>query len=699
MGKIRFTLLILAGLFIVLSAIAFADFVPSGLLEIHYVNVGWGTSVLVIGPDGTRMLMDGGRANEGIGRVIPYMESLNIMPSDGLNYILASHLHTDHINGLTEVMNNGYDVSTAVYYNGSDNYNSYIQAFYTAASHTTAGPAQAIPLGTIIQLGDSATATCVCVNGTVIGYGFVGGSRNDENDRSVGMLIKYGRFEYLFCGDLGGGADDFACTGRSTQQVDVETHLAQAIMPGGQFPLLTSDGVEVLHVNHHGSESSTNANYMNLMTPKIACIATGSGQSPDYMFPRHDVVDNVLLSNVYCVTADPAIVLQSEEGYPAGNLTSYSGYCVGDISIRTSGVSTYTLDADGDVTEGPDERAAVGLPLTFPFDGVPPDSIAPEVHVTAPNGGEQWMAGTIHDITWMATDSFGVAGYAIDYSTDGGGNWMEIVGQQGGNPMTYAWQLPQTPSTNCLVKVSCVDYANNTGIDISDAPFTIIASPDSASPVVQVLVPNGGEIWFQGQTDTIRWNATDDIGVTAYSIGYSTNNGGTWNIIQARTVGNPQVYPWLVPNINATNCKVRVTCWDAVQNSTTDISDAPFTIHFPDSAGPSVNVIIPNGGEVWAVGSAHYVFWSAGDTSGVDSLSLQYSTDSGANWTVIQTYVDNNPGLYLWSVPEMVSRQGLFRVVAADELGNIGSDVSNAVFTVRESPTTKRFYRVTPVAR
>ena len=699
MAKIRLTLLIAVGLLIALGAMAHADFVPSGLLEIHYINVGWGTAVLVIGPDGTRLLMDGGRENEGVSRDIPYMESLGLMPTDGLTYILASHLHTDHINGLTEVMNGGYDVSTAVYYNGSDNYNSYVQAFFNAASHTTAGPARAIPLGTVLQLGNGATATCVCVNGTVVGYGFVAGSRNDENDRAVAMLIKYGRFEYLYGGDLGGGNADISCTGRSTSQVDVETHIAQAIMPGGQYPLLTTDGVEVLHVNHHGSESSTNANYMNLLTPKIACIATGSGQSADYMFPRHDVVDNVLLSNVPCVTADPAIVLQNEEGYPAGSLTSYSGYCVGDIIITTSGVSTYTVTGDGNVTEGPDERAALGMPLTFAFDGVSPDSIPPVVHLIAPNGGEQWNAGTLHNITWTATDSSGIAGYSIDYSTNAGGNWLQILSQQSGNPMTYGWQIPQTPSTNCLVRITCVDFANNAGIDTSNAPFTIIASADSASPTVQLLSPNGGEIWIQGQIDTIRWSGTDDIGVTAYSIAYTVNNGGSWNTIQARADGNPQVYPWQVPNINTVNCKVRVICWDAVQRQGFDTSDAPFRIHFPDSTGPVVNLMIPNGGEKWPVGSSQYIFWSAGDTSGVDSISLQYSTNAGANWNVVQTFINNNPGMYQWTVPEMPSRQGLFRVVAADLLGNIGSDVSNGTFTVRESPSFKRFYRVTPVAR
>ena len=242
--------LILTALPLMMPGVSFA-FTPSGLLEIHYINVGWGTSVLVIGPNGTRMLMDGGRDNMGTNKVIPYLESIGIMPTDSLTYILSSHLHSDHIAGLTEVMNGGYNVSNSVYYNGSSNSNSYVTAFRNAAINHSPGPIQSLAPGAVIQLGGGATATCVCANGTVLGHGLVSGV-SDENDKSIGLLIQYGHFEYLFAGDLGGGDADNACTGRQSSYANVETPLAQAIMPGGEHPLLTSFGVEVLHVNHHG---------------------------------------------------------------------------------------------------------------------------------------------------------------------------------------------------------------------------------------------------------------------------------------------------------------------------------------------------------------------------------------------------------------------------------------------------------------
>jgi hypothetical protein len=40
----------------------------------------------------------------------------------------------------------------------------------------------------------------------------------------------------------------------------------------------------------------------------------------------------------------------------------------GNIVISTTGDGSYTVSADGKVTEGPDEVGAAGLPVTMPVD-------------------------------------------------------------------------------------------------------------------------------------------------------------------------------------------------------------------------------------------------------------------------------------------------------------------------------------------
>src|SRR5438309_8801325 len=98
----------------VLGAVVFAVFLAFPLsaqqLEIHYIDVGWGGSVLVKGPNGTTILMEAGNTGKGTTRVVPYLQSIGIQPANGLDYTIAGHQHCDHIGGLDEVVAAGYDV-------------------------------------------------------------------------------------------------------------------------------------------------------------------------------------------------------------------------------------------------------------------------------------------------------------------------------------------------------------------------------------------------------------------------------------------------------------------------------------------------------------------------------------------------------------------------------------------------------------
>src|SRR3954447_18766235 len=311
MRLVRF--LSLVGLFIAVPVFA-------QNLEIHYIDVGWGGSVFVKGPTGVTVLLEGGNTGMGTQYVVPYLKSIGVQPANGLDYIIGGHQHCDHIGGLDEVINAGYNVHVRQYYNGSSYSSSCADGWNAASAATTAGAPIALPGGTGIQLGTGATLTCVARSGWIIGGGSVGVA--DENDRSIALLIKYGGFDYIWASDMGGGPD--ACTGRGTAQLDVETSVINASSPGGAFPLISAGGIDLMHVNHHGSESSTNPTYFSKAKPAVAIIGVGAGESAGWDLPRIDVVDNVLLGGASsCVTSPPAYVLQTEEGNPGSTLMSH----------------------------------------------------------------------------------------------------------------------------------------------------------------------------------------------------------------------------------------------------------------------------------------------------------------------------------------------------------------------------------------
>ena len=97
--------------------------------------------------------------------------------------------------------------------------------------------------------------------------------------------------------------------------------------------------------------------------------------------------------------------------------------------------------------------------------------VVTSVTVTAPNGGETWGVGTMQNITWTSS---GVTDVKIELSTDNGSNWSDIIASTPSSG-TYNWTVPNTPSTQCLVRIS--DVSNPSTMDESDAVFTIEIAP------------------------------------------------------------------------------------------------------------------------------------------------------------------------------------------------------------------------------
>lgn len=292
--------------------------------------------------------------------------------------------------------------------------------------------------------------------------------------------------------------------------------------------------------------------------------------------------------------------------------------------------------------------------------------VNPYITVTEPNGGEVYAASSYRYIYW----NYAGANYVnVEYSTNNGGSWTMAA-----NGITnygyYQWYVPNTPSTNCLVRVS--DYSNGTIIDQSNSVFTIGAS---GSAYVQLNAPNGGENWAVGSSQYISWSSS---GITNYKLEYSTNDGTSWNTIIASTTGSS--YLWTVPSAPSTQCRVRVS--DASNASISDRSNNTFTI-----LNPSITVTSPNGGEIWPANSYRYIYWSTAGTS--NYVNLEYSTDGGSSWTTI-TSGYYNYGYYNWYVANAPSTNCRIRV--SDYYNTSTNDQSNASFTITAPPATVTVY-------
>ncbi|HLP21808.1 MAG TPA: hypothetical protein VK174_15955, partial [Chitinophagales bacterium] len=137
--------------------------------------------------------------------------------------------------------------------------------------------------------------------------------------------------------------------------------------------------------------------------------------------------------------------------------------------------------------------------------------------LTSPNGAEVWNINSNQNITWNTATFHSTV--KLEYSTDNGVNY-NLITNNAPNTGLYVWNIPNTPSTQVLVRAS--NTSGSSVFDISNAVFTI------RQPTNFITAPNGGEQWRAYNTYDITWNVNFASDV---KIEYSVNGGSTWTSI------------------------------------------------------------------------------------------------------------------------------------------------------------------------
>ncbi|HMO31628.1 MAG TPA: S8 family serine peptidase [Lacibacter sp.] len=101
------------------------------------------------------------------------------------------------------------------------------------------------------------------------------------------------------------------------------------------------------------------------------------------------------------------------------------------------------------------------------------------------------------------------------------------------------------------------------GFAIANGPQQFYLTWEFVSEGLTVLHPYGGERFTPISTapsrlETIAWEATDNS-AQPFTLEYSLDNGATWNLIADNIAGNQFRYYWSVPDVVASQAKVRVT--------------------------------------------------------------------------------------------------------------------------------------------
>ena len=350
-----------------------------------------------------------------------------------------------------------------------------------------------------------------------------------------------------------------------------------------------------------------------------------------------------------------------------------------DISGATN--STYTVSKSANGTYSYNCKITVSgcaAPVQDPDSPVGNWAVAPYVNVT-PDGATSACLGS--SIVFTVAASGGTAPYSYQWMEDG----SDI---SGATNSTYSESKSSAGSHSYNCKVSS-SGCTGTGQDGTSSVGSWV------SPPAVDVAPDGTTTVYAGQAMTYSAAAT---GGSAPYIYQWTEDGsdifGATNSSFAATK--------MVEESHTYNCKV------ASSGCPTQVVDgASSTGAWLTPVVPTVDVLVPDGGESWhySADSAHRVSntiqWMSSSSNGFSRSKLSYSTDGGTTWTCIadSSGIDCAAGTLLpgsqsfsWSMPTMEeayaagqtfpSDNSMVLAEVWDATGQYTLDLSLSAFTI-----------------
>jgi len=289
--------------------------------QMHIIGDDIGEAALIIGPDGTTVLLDVGGESHAA-EVLSVID--HHLPERTVDWVLLTHWHRDHVGGLAALLSpsdvnggipltvrqavisrglfdvdpsavheDGYALACAVLTEQAEIPRIDLCEGSEAAGCALVGPGMPWPSsgcpgmmlgdlsttdddtdGTIshIPLGGGAELVVIWANGYLATRegllasaegGLKLGYRSflDENARSIAGLVRWGDFTYLFGGDLAGGV------GGSPDAESFILSNSEAIALPDRSAALPAGATDVLHIHHHGHNTATSEDWISWALP------------------------------------------------------------------------------------------------------------------------------------------------------------------------------------------------------------------------------------------------------------------------------------------------------------------------------------------------------------------------------------------------------------------------------------------------
>ena len=228
-------------------------------LKVHYIDVGQGDSIFIEFPNQKTMLIDAGE--EAYAKVVSnYISNLGY---SSIDYVIASHPHSDHIGGLAYILEQFP-----------------VHSIYMPSAITTTRTYERL-LETMIEKGlkaKRAKAGVSIIEEDALLVQFVAPNQDfysNLNNYSAVLWIQYGNRKFLFMGDA---------------ELEVEQEITTPIQ------------ADVVKVGHHGSITSSSESFIEQVDASYAIISVGVDNT--YQHPHASVVERWMNSGASIYRTD-----------------------------------------------------------------------------------------------------------------------------------------------------------------------------------------------------------------------------------------------------------------------------------------------------------------------------------------------------------------------------------------------------------
>lgn len=229
-------------------------------LSVHYIDVGQGDSIL-LESNGSYVLIDAGETEYGP-TVTQYIKSLG---TDTIDYVIATHPHSDHIGGLADVINT-FECKNFITKETDQQTKIWMNVLYAVENNSV----------NYIDAKVSDTYSFGDAEFEIVGP--YSDEYDNYNDYSVIIKATCGDTSFLFTGDA---------------EIPSEKEMVENFAP------LKAD---VLKVGHHGSTTSSCEEFLDAVNPTYAVISCGINN--DYGHPHKETLQALSLRGVTVYRTD-----------------------------------------------------------------------------------------------------------------------------------------------------------------------------------------------------------------------------------------------------------------------------------------------------------------------------------------------------------------------------------------------------------